>query len=311
VSLPEGYAARAAGEADLDDLVGLFKACDLADVGFEDPVREHLSEDLQRAERDGGVLLVTAADRSPAAFATVHADNPRLSVETFVRVHPGHRGRGLGVALLRWTEERAAEVAAPGAEPKFRNAVPATDERALSLLADHGYEPVRTFWHMERELDGPIEETSSPPGIRVRDYQHPADADALYDAIEEAFADHWGYEPYPRERHLQEMERADPGLVGVALERDQIVGTCIARLVEGTGWVDVVAVRRPWRGRGIAKALLLRSFAALPERGATSVSLNVDAASQTGATRPYERVGMHVHREWRLFEKPLGTSEED
>jgi mycothiol synthase len=310
VSLPEGYAARAAGTADLDDLVALFKACDLADVGFEDPVREHLSEDLELAERDGGMLLVTPADRSPAASATVHADNPELSVETFIRVHPDHRGRGLGVALLRWSEERAAAVAAPGAEPKLRNAVPATDERALRLLADHGYEPVRTFWHMERALDGSIAEAPAPPGIRVRDYRHDVDADALYDATEEAFADHWGYEPYPRERHLQDMERADPGLVGVALDGEDIVGTCISRLVEGTGWVDVVAVRRPWRGRSIAKALLLRSFAALAERGAASVALNVDAASQTGATRLYERVGMHVHREWRLLEKPLGAREE-
>lgn len=106
---------------------------------------------------------------------------------------------------------------------------------------------------------------------------------------------------------MQWMEQTDPTLTAVALEGTEIAGALIARTVEGSGWVDVVAVRRSWRGRGLAKALLLRSFAELSRRGATTVALSVDAANETGATRLYERVGMHVRREWRVFEKSLGT----
>jgi ribosomal protein S18 acetylase RimI-like enzyme len=51
--------------------------------------------------------------------------------------------------------------------------------------------------------------------------------------------------------------------------------------------------------------LLLRAFADLRQRGCARVRLNVDAENTTGATRLYEGAGMHVHREWRVFEKAL------
>jgi mycothiol synthase len=239
-----------------------------------------------------------------AAFAESHGDNPELSVEAFVRVHPDHRGRGLGVTLLGWTEARAAALSPPGSATKLRNYMPATDERAQSLLANRGYRPVRTFWHMERTLDGPVEDARVPAEITVRDYRGD-DAEPLHVALEEAFADHWGSEPFPRDVFMQWMEQTDPALAGVALEGAEIAGAAIARTVEGSGWVDVVAVRRPWRGRGLAKALLLRSFAELAGRGVATVMLNVDSANETGATGLYERVGMHVHREWRLYERQL------
>jgi len=306
VNLPEGYAARAASLADLDDVVALIKACDLADVGFEDPVRDHLEQGWRRPDYDldADTRLLVAADGKVVAYAEAHGDNPELSVESVAVVHPAHRGRGLGSALVGWIEARAAELAPAGSGTKLRNMVAATDERGQTLLAGRGYVPVRTFWHMERALDEPVEDAPIPVGITVRDYRAD-DAEPLFLALEEAFADHWGAEPFPREVFMQWMEQVDPELVRVALEDAEIAGACIARTVEGSGWVDVVAVRRPWRGRGLAKALLLRSFAELQRRGVWSVMLNVDAENVTGATRLYERVGMHVHREWRLFEKPV------
>jgi ribosomal protein S18 acetylase RimI-like enzyme len=173
------------------------------------------------------------------------------------------------------------------------------------VLAGRGYEQVRIFWHMERDLSWPVSEPPAPDDILVRAYRHETDADAFFDAIEEAFVDHWGYEPYPRETHMEEIERYDPDLLLVALDGEQVVGTLMAKPVEDRGWVDIVAVRRPWRGRGIARAMLLRSFAALAARGLASVMLNVDSESRTGAPRLYESVGMHVRRAWLLFEKPL------
>jgi ribosomal protein S18 acetylase RimI-like enzyme len=107
---------------------------------------------------------------------------------------------------------------------------------------------------------------------------------------------------------MREMERWDPQLALVALDGDDVAGGLLSRLVEGTGWVDVLGVRRPWRGRGIATALLRRAFASLAARGAASVMLNVDSANETGATRLYESVGMRVRRAWHLFERPLDVS---
>ncbi len=224
-----------------------------------------------------------------------------------MRVHPEHRGRGLGSDLIAWTETRAREAVPAGSASKIQNGVPAEDEGAGRMLSLRGYEQVRVFWHMERPLAAVVEDALVPAGIELRTYRHETDADAMFDAIEEAFVDHWGYEPYPRETHMEEIRRYDPELVWLALEGDVTVGALMAKTVEGLGWVDIVAVRRPWRGRGIAKALLLRSFAALADRHVESVALNVDSESRTGAPRLYAAVGMRVRRAWNVFEKPLAT----
>ncbi len=305
--LPAGYASRPAGWDDLDAIVALSKACDLVDAGVEDPVREHIEDDwrVPGVDLERQTSLVLARDGSVAAYANVFGLNPHLSVEAWVRVHPAHRGRGIGGSAIDWTQERARELVPAGAASKLYNSVPSTDEAARRLLADRDYRQVRIFWHMERELSGTIEPARPPEGIELRTYRHEEDADAYFDAIEEAFADHWGFEPYPREVHMDEILRYDRDLLWLALDGVEIAGGLMAKTVEGRGWVDMVAVRRPWRGRGIARSMLLTSFAALAGRGLGSVALNVDSESRTGATRLYESVGMHVRRAWDLFERPL------
>jgi ribosomal protein S18 acetylase RimI-like enzyme len=69
--------------------------------------------------------------------------------------------------------------------------------------------------------------------------------------------------------------------------------------------VGALGVRRPWRGRGLGRALLLRTFAEFRRRGVTRVTLGVDAENPTGATRLYESVGMDVELEAVVYEKTL------
>ena len=66
-----------------------------------------------------------------------------------------------------------------------------------------------------------------------------------------------------------------------------------------------LAVRKPWRGRGIGRALLLAAFQTLRERGQSVVRLMVDAQNVTNAVRVYEAAGMHVARRFDVLEKPL------
>jgi mycothiol synthase len=303
VSLPAGYARRPATWEDIEPVAALVKACDLADAGVVDPVREHIEEDWRTGDLDRHTALAFAADGELAGLAQVFGFNPDLSLDLWIRVHPRHRGRGLGSGLLSWAEDRAGELAPAGARPKLYNSVPAEDVAGARLLVARGYEPVRVFWHMERAFDGPVEPPLVPEGIHVRSYRDETDADPVYAALEEAFADHWGYEPYPREAHRERFERIDRGLVWVALAGEETAGALVARSLEGSGWVDDVGVRRPWRGRGIARVLLLTSFAELAARGLPSVALNVDSENRTGATRLYESVGMRVRRAWDVYEK--------
>jgi mycothiol synthase len=302
VNLPAGYSSRPAGWNDLDAVVALFNACDRTDVGFEEPMREHLEEDWRTPTFDleSSTRMVRAEDGALVAYAQVTGLNPDLSLDGLGCVHPDHRRRGLGAAVVGWIEDRAAVAGTP----KLHNAVSSTDESANRLLKGRGYAPVRTFWHMRIDLDSPVPATP-PEGIAIRPYRHDADAKVVFDAIEEAFQDHWGYEPYPFDLHVEQMGRADPRLAPLATEGEEVVGVALGRVMQGAGWIDVVAVRRPWRGREIAKALLLRSFEGFAELGVGSVMLNVDSENPTGATRLYEKAGMRELRSFHLFEKHL------
>ena len=66
-----------------------------------------------------------------------------------------------------------------------------------------------------------------------------------------------------------------------------------------------LAVRRPWRQHGLGMALLRHSFGEFHRRGARKVGLGVDSENTTGATRLYERAGMHVAQQFDFFEKVL------
>jgi mycothiol synthase len=71
------------------------------------------------------------------------------------------------------------------------------------------------------------------------------------------------------------------------------------------GWLDHVSVRRPWRGRGLAKALCGASLHALREAGMDEAWLGVDGTNPTGALQLYERLGFSVVRRWQAFGRPL------
>lgn len=302
MNLPDGYIARPATWADLDAVVEVFRACDLADVGFAEPAREHVRDDWRLPtfdlDRDSRVVL---AGEAMVAYVSVGGLNPSISLEVFGRVHPEHRSRGLGDALLAWGEAHARSLVP--AVPVVRTSVPAEDPSARALLERHGFVAARTFWHMTRDLGAPVEPVAEPEGVRIRRYEHEADVRPVYDALEEAFAEHWAFEPYPYEVHERDLLETDARLIAVGVADGSVVGAAIARTVDTEGWVDVVGVRAPWRGRGIARALLLRVFGGLAELGARSASLSVDAENATGAPRLYAAAGMQVRRAWTAFEK--------
>lgn len=74
---------------------------------------------------------------------------------------------------------------------------------------------------------------------------------------------------------------------------------------EQLGYVQVLGVRRACRRRGLAEALLRQSFVEMAAMGKTGARLHVDGSSLTGATRVYERAGMHVKNRYTLYEKEL------
>jgi ribosomal protein S18 acetylase RimI-like enzyme len=70
------------------------------------------------------------------------------------------------------------------------------------------------------------------------------------------------------------------------------------------GWIWGLGVRRHWRRRGLALALLRHCFGALYRRGKRKVGLAMDAQN-LGATRLYEKAGMHVRHQYVVYEREL------
>jgi mycothiol synthase len=71
------------------------------------------------------------------------------------------------------------------------------------------------------------------------------------------------------------------------------------------GWLEHVSVRRPWRGKGLAKALCADAFRVLRDRGMEEAWLGVDGTNPTGALQLYERLGFTVGRRWHAFGRPM------
>ena len=68
------------------------------------------------------------------------------------------------------------------------------------------------------------------------------------------------------------------------------------------GWCENISTRAPWRGRGVASALISRALQALRDRGMTQAALGVDAQNETGALRLYQAMGFQEvarETEWR------------
>jgi mycothiol synthase len=308
--LPEGYTLRGGRYPDdVDAVADLFAACDRVDVGFEDVSRPWI-DDNWRADRFVPALdvaLVHAADGSLAASGECTYEVGG-AVDTFNRVHPDHRGRGLGTWLIEWSQARAVEHVSAGAVPTLQIVTPGPDRAARALMADHDYQLVRTFWHMDRSLKGLDGAVVVPAGIRIAAATVPKDLPELHACMEEAFEGHFGSVNVPFEEwRAQAMDApdADPGLFLLAWDGGLLAGAAMSAPADGIDWIRDIAVRATWRGRGIGEALMRASFAALVARGFARARLNVDAGNETGATRLYERVGMTVHREWLVYEKPL------
>ena len=246
-----------------------------------------------------GESLLLEDEHGPAAGVLVDVRGP-IGIYGGV-VHPRAHGRGYGSRLAvfaeAWIEEQPAE--------KIHTFTLAGDAAADELFMGRGYREVRRFWDMAIDLDA---EPPPPAALEVHTFDE-ADARAFYTALDEAFSDHWEHHSLGFD-HWWEEKRAqpdyDPSLWFLIRDGDEVVA--VVRNDpdrHGGGYVGALGVRRSWRGKGYGRALLQHSFREFHRRGQRRVSLGVDAASPTGATRLYESVGMHVELESVVYEKVL------
>lgn len=311
-SLPKEFLVRPPTMDDLEAVADLIKTCEIAEQGEPDYPMEDLRADWLNSQTnlETDAWLVTGPGQRIVGYALMfNVEDVQLFVNGWV--HPQYQARGIGTYLVRRGERRARQQAASapsGVRVSLYNSISNVNQAARKILEGEGYSLARHFWRMQIDMDEAPPAPEWPDRISVRAFAPGQDEGATFEAFQEAFQDHWGYIPWHFETWEQVMlrrENFDPSLWFLALDGDEIVGGSLCFNYEREGWVDDLAVRRPWRRHGLGLALLRHSFGELYRRAQRRVALGVDSQNTTGATRLYDRAGMHVSRQYDAYHKEL------
>lgn len=310
------------GEADFPRLAEVINASEAADLIEETTTAEEIANEYAHApegsDSDKDVLLAEI-DGNVIGYAYVWVSVTEAGERLYRHrgyLVPAWRRKGIGGALWHWAEARLQAIGIERREESILLQVMAEDTALgrTALAQRNGYQPARYFYFMQRAPLDDLPDAPLPTGLEMRP-AHPEHWRAIWEAKEEAFADHWGHlasaeADYRRwvndpqhDLSLWQIAWAENAIVGVSL--NGINEADNARYKFRRGWINSLGVRRAWRGRGLGRALLVNSLRVLRERGMTEAVLGVDADNTTGATRLYKSVGFCVLNKDVLYRKRL------
>ena len=290
----------------VDEVLALLRAAAAAD-GVR-PVSEDAELRLQHRSPGGSDLVVLADDGSLAGYARVDDGVAELVV------HPGHRRRGHGTALLRQVldvaGDRPLDVWAHGD-------LPGSGE----LLAPHGFQRARVLLQMRMPLDpdpAGTDPTARPrlaDGITVRAFRPGRDEEAWLAVNSRAFD--WHPEQGRMTRADLELRKAEPwfdpeGFLlawrGDPDDGGELLGFHWTKVhpagdagPDPVGEIYVLGVDPGAQGLGLGRALTDLGLAHLRGRGLAEVLLYVEEDNEA-AVRLYEARGFRrfaVDVAWR------------
>jgi ribosomal protein S18 acetylase RimI-like enzyme len=330
-----GLSWRPLERADAPALHALVAAVEDADA---QPFRTTLAETeegLDAPGQDPATDTVAAVDdgRIVAYGAVVTRPGDRSTVRVFVHggVLPERRGEGLGRAVVAWMVGRARQVLAasdralPGRLLTYLEDGGPTAERHLYERA--GFRTRRHYATLRRDLADPIPVIDLPGGLRLEPWTPELD-EAVRLAHNDAFRDHWGSEPQSPEVWAHGRTLFAPQWSSVVVDpapdaalADGLDDATRAHLAAGgtlvagyqlaarpeqdwavqgytSGYTETLGVRRAYRGRHLAPALLAAGMRAFAADGMQYAVLDVDTENPTGAYGLYSSLG---------YEKTVGS----
>jgi mycothiol synthase len=311
------------------DLTNAADACDRLEraTTLEELARE-MSWPGYQAETDcflawAGDELVGFSDcflRKGETNGTVQEENEAESFfYSWGLTHPAWRRKGVGWRLLERTYARALERVpeTPPGPARFFAQTRDVEVGRCALYAGFGMEPVRYFINMARPVDDGLPPVQVPDGYRLRTFDAERDMEETWRVDMAAFADHWGFAPFPLDEYVHMLgqpgfrpglswlaeEEASGAVVGIGLNR--ISPDWIAQTGRQEGTVQVLGVLREHRQRGLGSALLVQSLHVLRGAGMQAVHLWADSENLTGAVRIYERLGFQVRKTTAVYRRAL------
>lgn len=200
-------------------------------------------------------------------------------------VHPDHRRRGHGAALVEAVADRAKplRIWSHGGHPG-----------AAALAAKLGYRKVRELLRLRRPLDADLPEPVLPPGVALRSFVPGRDEAAVVYVNHRAFAWHpeQGAMSIEDVREKEEQPWFDPAGFLLAVDDDgRLLGFHWTKAhTAELGEVYVVGVDPDAQGGGLGKAITLAGLAHLRAAGLTDVMLYVES-DNAAALAVYDRLG--------------------
>jgi len=183
------------------------------------------------------------------------------------------------------------------------------------FLSGAGLRPARSFLTMRHDRLETLATPGSVAGLHIQGWRPEFDL-GTWQAFNEAFRDHWGYQeiPYEEFRRMAHGPDSQPRLWQIAIDKSsgEVAGISLTGVTPSSdspsreGWVHDLAVRRTWRGRGLGHALLLAGMRVLRDAtGIDSMLLTVDRENPSGALGLYRKTGFEVAYEQRAWEALL------
>jgi GNAT superfamily N-acetyltransferase len=290
VDLPAGLSARPLERDDARAVFELMAAQEAVDLGEVMIEEADIVGDWSRSSFDieGSTIGVLDGDRLVAYGEVGPAGRCDAAV------HPDLRGRGIGTAIARWMQDNArdrglAEIGMPVPEGS-------PGDRLLEAL---GYRVRWNSWGLALLEGATIPQRPLPKGYVAREAD-PSEYEQAWQVQEDAFLEWSVRDREPFEDWKAEVTGRpgfEPWNLRVVVEpAGAVVAMAWVQLGPESAFIARLATRKQERGRGLAQALLVDSFAAGTAHGALKSELSTD--SRTGALALYEKVGMVVTSNW-------------
>ena len=254
--------------------------------------------DTRVLEVGGRLVGVVAVRAEPAPDGAMPA---RLALDVSARQLASAESLVEGaIALIRQAEGRRARLFVPSR---------ATWLQAAAQQA--GFAPIRMIAHMLLPASAPTPATKPLRGLRIRSIR-PDEDERVVSALNRNWAGTWNFVSIPIEMLQHDLEGQREGMLLGVDDADRIIATCHAvyepdeRNPDGSprAWISNLTVDPDYRQRGIARMMLAAGIAHLRSRGATSITLGVDA-HDPAPFQLYRSIGFEISTSQEAWDKQL------
>lgn len=301
----------------------IFLACSIVDdFEYSDTV-EDISKSYQHlancdATKD---ILFVEMDGKAIGYSRVsfieRTDVSGYIYNYFVNLVPEWRGKDIRLAMLRWCESRLREISNQHPEDAKKELFQWAMEKEVGwrgILESEGYKIIRYGFRMVRPDLENIPDCPLPEGLEIRPVK-PEHYRKIWDADQLAADDGWLKVKAEEEWYQNWLNHRlyQPDIWQVAWDGDKVAGAVQNYIdhEENTkynrkrGWTENIHVAREWRGKGLAQALIARSFRILKDNGMEEAALGVDAENPTGALHLYKKMGFEEYKKFYTYCKSL------